>query len=379
MKLSDFIRAEIEQILVHWDRFARDNAPPDSHLTDPVLRDHAKEMLLAVAADIETSQTPAQQKAKSEGHGGGDDVRSAASTHGHQRHRLDFSLVQLGAEFRALRSTVLRLWLPRVEVMSEGAMAEMVRFNEAIDQSIAESLVAFTDATTEARNLLLAVLGHDLRSPLATVALAGQMLVRDDIDGDQRVTLGQKVQRSASVMKSMVEDLLGYTRVQLGRGLPMRPAWCDIANVLTASISDAEATYPRTRYECHTEGDLAACYDPARLHQLFTNLLVNAAQHGTRSHPVVVVATSDADHVTVRITNQGRAIPEDALKSIFKPLVQLAPDAASDVQASTSLGLGLFIAREIAESHGGALDVDSRAEIGTTFTVRLPRDFSCKP
>jgi len=375
VRISEFIRSNVEVILAEWDRFARCNGPLE--MTDLVLRNHAKQMLLTIAADIETPQSGEEQTLKSQGLGEETDARSAASIHGHQRHKNEFSLVQLGAEFRALRSTVLRLWLPQVDDMSEGTVLEVIRFNESIDQAIAESMVSYVEATTEAQNMFLAVLGHDLRSPLASMSMAGEILARDDLSPVQHSKLAHTVQRSSKLMKSMVDDLLGYTRVQFGKSLPIEQAWCDVSGILQAALDDAKATHPQTQYELRVTGDLAACYDGTRLHQLFVNLLVNAAQHGAKSRPVIIEASASNHRTSVRITNEGNVIPNTALNSIFKPLVQLAPDEPSDTRPGTSLGLGLFIAREIAEGHGGTVSVTSDQQKGTTFTVELPRDLSC--
>lgn len=373
MRLSLFIRTELQQILAEWDRFARSNAVAGVHMTDLVLRDHAEEMLLAIAGDIDTPQSDAEQRRKSQGRAASTGATSAAATHGAQRHRNDFSVAQLGAEFRALRSTVLRLWLAQPVGVDADVVDQMIRFNEAIDQAIAESLVAYTDAMTQARTLLLAVLGHDLRSPLATMALCGGLLARHDLGDAQRRDTALRVQRSARLMTGMVDDLLGYTRVQFGIGLPIHRAACNVAELLHDAIADATSTHPNARFAVHGAGMLHGDYDCARLHQLFMNLLVNAAQHGRGSDPVAVDATGSASAITVRITNRGRPIPADALQSVFRPLVQLAPDEGDDARPRTSLGLGLFIAREIARGHGGTIDVASDAVEGTTFTVVLPR------
>lgn len=378
MRLSLFIESEIEAILAEWDAFASQNAPPGSHLSELVLRDHAWEMLRSIARDMETEQSATQQTMKSQGHGQEGGAGSAASIHGLLRHRHDFSLLQLSAEFRALRSTVLRLWLPQVEAMSELTVQEVVRFNEAIDQALAESIVSYAAASTQARELFLAVLGHDLRSPLSNMAMAGEMLGHGEVAPGLLPKLAGTVQRNARLMTNMVDDLLGYTRTQLGNGFPMAPAWCDLGEVLDAAMADAQATHPHTRYELRLSGGLAACYDPTRMHQLFVNLLVNAAQHGAKTDPVVIEGAATPDGNRVRITNRGSVIPEAALKAIFKPLVQLDVSTPSDTRPQTSLGLGLFIAREIAEGHGGKVSVCSDAVAGTTFTVELPRDLSCR-
>lgn len=378
MQLSLFIRSRIEPILAEWDSFAGRNAPAGSHMSAVMLRDHAKEMLLAIAADIESPQDAKQQTRKSQGLAPAASARSAASAHGQQRQQNDFTLVQVNAEFRALRATVLRLWLPQVTAMSKSTVLQLIRFNEAIDQAVAESLRAYMDATTEARNLLLAVLGHDLRAPLANMALAGEMLAKDEISTERRLKLAHTIRCSSKLMTSMVADLLGYTRVQFGKGMPVERAWCDISSVLDAAMADARATNPQTQYVLRTTGEPAACYDGALLHQLFMNLLVNAAQHGAKSQPVTIVASGAADRICVHITNHGQPIPAAALKSIFKPLVQITANEPSDTRPRTSLGLGLFIAREIAEAHGGTVSVRSDEVGGTTFTVDLPLDLTCE-
>ena len=120
---------------------------------------------------------------------------------------------------------------------------------------------------------------------------------------------------------------------------------------------------------------MEGAFDAVRLHQLFVNLLVNAAQYGTHGKPVLLDTNgSDADWITANVTNYGLPIPPASLSAIFKPLVQLPLDGEQeDARPRTSLGLGLFIAREIAEAHQGALAVQSDATSGTVFSVRLPR------
>ena len=114
-------------------------------------------------------------------------------------------------------------------------------------------------------------------------------------------------------------------------------------------------------------------FDAARLAQLFSNLLNNAAQYRTDDQPVTITACGDADTAVVQVKNFGRQIPEASLKSIFDPLVQLAISDDQKAPNATSIGLGLFIAREIASAHGGTIGAESSLECGTIFTVRLPR------
>jgi len=131
MRLSAFILQQLEPILAEWDAFARTLGPAASEMSALSLRDHARPMLLAIAADMAVPETPREQLEKSQGRQPLD-VDSAAGTHGTLRHVSGFSLLQLTAEYRALRATVLRLWLPHVEQFDEHVARDMVRFNETI-------------------------------------------------------------------------------------------------------------------------------------------------------------------------------------------------------------------------------------------------------
>lgn len=139
------------------------------------------------------------------------------------------------------------------------------------------------------------------------------------------------------------------------------------------AVQDARSAYPGCRFEVISSGDLRGRFDEVRLHQLLTNLLLNAAQYGEKGLPVNVESEVEQDCIVFRVTNRGNVIPEESWSSIFELLVQLPEEYGEDVRPRTSMGLGLFIAREIAEAHGGDISVASGADSGTTFTVRLPR------
>ena len=137
MKLSTFIQCHIEAILAQWDTFARDNSPQPHLLSHEELRDHAREMLMEIAADMEARQTDREQQRKSEGHGASGHEGRAATEHGKGRQLHKYTLLQVSAEFRSLRATVLRLWEPYLEHADADALHEVIRFNEGIDQALA--------------------------------------------------------------------------------------------------------------------------------------------------------------------------------------------------------------------------------------------------
>jgi signal transduction histidine kinase len=374
MKLHHFIHQHIEEILAEWECFARMIEPAAGDMSVLALRDHAREILCDIALDIKTQQNPEEQYEKSQCLAPDANAeQSAASIHGALRQASNFSLLHLSAEYRALRATVLRLWLPQVSHMSAETTYEMVRFNEAIDQALAESIVTYSARADQTRDLFLAILGHDLRAPLSTVSMAGDLLMRPGLPSCDVAPLAIRVKRSARLMSYMVDDLLGYTRMQMGAGMPVTLRQADIKSICESAVEDASATHPASKFELHTSGNLTGAYDDVRLHQLFANLFVNAAQHGAKGRAITVEAHGEPDAITVMVTNDGPVIPAEALQTIFQPLVQLQADGEDDARPGTSLGLGLFVAREIALAHGGEIAVKSNQLEGTTFTVRLPR------
>jgi signal transduction histidine kinase len=138
-------------------------------------------------------------------------------------------------------------------------------------------------------------------------------------------------------------------------------------------VEEARAAHPGIRFEYEGCGELLADFDHARVHQVLINLLNNAVQHGDAGSPIVLAVASERDSVRLVVRNQGAPIPPEALQVIFNPLVQVRKsESAPHERPSTSLGLGLFIAREIVLAHKGTIDVSSTSEAGTAFTVRLP-------
>lgn len=372
MKLSDFIIEQMETILTEWDTFARTLGPAATGMTDDALRDHARQILQAAASDIHTEQSAAQEASKSKGHTK-KQRGSAASTHGRLRQEDGFTMIQMVAEYRALRATVLRLWLPLVEHVTQETTTDMLRFNEAIDQAVAESTARYTEQTARTRDTFLAILSHDLRTPLAAMSMAGDYLTAPNVGTQQTATVGGQIKKSAAVMSSMVSDLLEYARTQLGHGIPIARDETDIDDVLTSAIGEVEMAYPHCRFELKTSGNLVGSFDEARLRQAIINLLTNAVQYRAQEHPVAISASDLNDAIIVQVQNQGPVIPEDSLQSIFSPLVQLSGDAQHEGRPSTRLKLGLFIAREIIEAHAGTITAASDESTGTVFTIQLPK------
>jgi signal transduction histidine kinase len=145
-----------------------------------------------------------------------------------------------------------------------------------------------------------------------------------------------------------------------------------VKEVCQAALDDATAAHPGCPFELHASGDCLGDFDSVRLQQVFSNLLNNAAQSRGADRPVTVEVEGTSDALTVNVRNFGPTIPQAALKTVFEPLVQLPVEEQQSGRPATSLGLGLFIAREITLAHGGTISAESDEDSGTTFSVRLP-------
>src|SRR4051812_40968452 len=266
MHLHVFIEQHMGEIMAEWVSFARTLDSPAQEMSLLQLRDHAEAILRSIARDIDTQQTGREQYDKSRGNSPDEGIEpTAASIHGTQRHQSNFTLPHLSAEFRALRATVLRLWLPRVSALSADTIREMIRFNEGIDQALAESIVTYSARSDQTRELFLAILGHDLRAPLATLTASGELLGRPDLPADEVHKAGARVRRSALLMSTMVNDLIGYTRTELGSGMPVTLESSEMGAVCRWAIEDAQSTFPDSKFVLTSRGDETGLYDSVRL------------------------------------------------------------------------------------------------------------------
>lgn len=372
MKLSVFMTSHMDEIVAEFVSFARTLEPAALGNSVAELRDHAREILLAIAAGLDVPETPKQRREKSRDRGPAG-TETAAAAHGAVRQSSGFTLPQLTAEYRALRASVLRLWLPSIKSITKTTAQDMSRFHEGIDEALQESAIKFSEKTDRARDTLLAILGHDRRSPLATITMAGDFLTREGEGTERTSQIGARVKRSAAAMTTMVNDLLEYARTELGGNMPVVLTLGDLCDIGQAAVDEASAAHPECAFELNCEGETIGDFDGPRLSQVFSNLLNNAAQYRSKEKPVTLAVTGGKNELTVTVTNFGPQIAPTSLRAIFDPLVQLSVSHDQKGPASTSLGLGLFIAREITVAHGGSIGVESNAQSGTVFTVRLPR------
>ncbi|MCR5867744.1 MAG: ATP-binding protein [Aquincola tertiaricarbonis] len=213
----------------------------------------------------------------------------------------------------------------------------------------------------------VAVLGHDLRNPLGAIMACAELLARRK-PGIDPSDLVRRILASGERMGKLIGDVLDFTRIRFGGGLPVQPRFeHDLGAALHNVIAEMAVQHPeRTVDEALQIRGIVWC-DTARLQQLLSNLLGNALVHGAADQPVRVEARLTGGELVLRVANGGDPIPPDQLVQIFEPYYR--PPSS---RQGGGLGLGLHICAQIAAAHGGRLEAASDAVQGTVFTARLP-------
>ncbi|HEY8359889.1 MAG TPA: sensor histidine kinase [Ramlibacter sp.] len=371
MRLSEFLTTHAEDILLEWDAFAATVTHEGKELDKKALRDHAAEILHAIATDLAQPQTPEEQDAKSKGLGNREPGASPAETHADFRMMAGFAIDAMITEYRALRASVLKLWSEAGGGTKPADMRDLTRFNEAIDQSIAESVGRYTRQTKKSTDLFIGILGHDIRNPLGTILMAAEVLTRT---GKLSAKAAAPIINSAVRINSIIEQVVDFTRAQAEGVMPIVRTPGNLADHLFKIVQETQIRHPARLLQLHSVGNFEGSWDEGRVGQLLSNLLGNAFLYGAKDGTVTVDLSSTQKEVSFSVHNEGTPIPPADLQRIFEPMARGSMnDTGGEQREPAGLGLGLYICREIVLSHGGRLDVTSTAEEGTTFRVTLPR------
>ena len=373
MRLADFITNNREPILLEWEAFARTCAPASGAMDLTALRDHANEMLTVIAQDLGTPQTKQEEVVKSKGESPSETtVTTAAEQHGAGRAESGFTIEQMVAEFRALRASVIRLWIKSEGEISDDGIGDLTRFNEAIDQSLAESVSRYTQDLEHSKEMFLAILGHDLRTPLGAVMMSAEFMLDTKELREPHLTLTSRILSSSRRMEHLIGDLLDFTRSRLGGGIPIERAKMSMDKAVHDVVDEIAAAHPGRTFNIDARTGQRGEWDCARISQALTNLVVNAIDHGADGTVVTATVEGGENEICVAVHNRGAPISAAQLNGIFNPM-KARDESKGSNGSQSNLGLGLYIAERIVHAHNGRLDVESSEAGGTTFTMRLPR------
>jgi len=373
MRLSSFLRSNAEEILTAWDEFAATVDHEGTILDKKTLRDHAGEILLTIAKDLEQPQTDDEEVEKSRGltdssSGGGD---TAAEIHADTRMISGFAIDAMITEYRALRASVVRLWLKSGgETSYHDDLRDLIRFNEAIDQAIAESVARYTNQTKRSTDLFIGILGHDIRNPLGTISMSAQYLVRS---GQLSASAAETIINSVVRINSVIEHVVDFTRAQSEGVMPINPKAGNLVTQFFKIVEETRVRNPNSILRLESTGNFDGSWDEGRMGQLLSNLLANAISYGARAEPVTVRMWETREEVFFSVHNSGHPILEEDQQRIFRPLIRGSVADKLERREPGGLGLGLYICQEIVRAHGGTMALQSTQASGTSFNIKLPR------
>jgi signal transduction histidine kinase len=352
--LADFLRSHREEIIQTWVS-ATAQLPVARALSRAHRRNHIPQLIDAMVDAIERGDRTSVSLAQ------------IPLIHVDERWTQNYDLRDVVAEYRLLRRVILDMYAR--EITSENAgerVLPIVTLNENLDHAITDAVDHFSAQRERTREYFMGILGHDLREPLHVIAMNAALLLRREEplpNADLRQVA--RIASGAARMERLISDLLDVTRSRLGGGLPMTPVDTDLGRIAGEIVDDLSSANPGRDIRCSVEASergVTGHWDSARLTQLVSNLIANALKHG--GDPIEVTVRPGADDtIVLEVRNRGEILPH-LRDHLFEPFF------TSDQRSG--IGLGLYIAREIANAHAGELElVDAEGE--TLFRLTLPR------
>ncbi|WLH87307.1 PAS domain-containing sensor histidine kinase [Pseudomonas sp. FP2338] len=252
--------------------------------------------------------------------------------------------------------------------LAEALLQERTSTELALHQAQAELSEAYAIAQRRAlfAEQMVAIVSHDLKNPLTAIRMATDMLARSERTPKERQLLGH-IGQSSERAQRMIADLLDFTQARVGHGISIKTTPLDLHSVILHAVDELRVAFPKATLKHQAEGMGEACLDADRVQQIIGNLVANSVAYGDLLMPITVTSRLGEGGCQVAVHNHGAAIPQTLLAGLFEPMTR-GTDQGSEVR---SVGLGLYIVRELARAHGGDVVVSSCATKGTTFTVTL--------
>lgn len=214
---------------------------------------------------------------------------------------------------------------------------------------------------------MVAIVSHDLKNPLTAINMASDILARGQRTAKETKMLGH-ISQSAERAQRMIADLLDFALARVGRGIGISPTSLDLHSFVSHSVDELRVAFPEAKLLHQSIGTGSAHLDADRVQQIIGNLVANSVAYGDLQQPITITSRLEDDQAVVSVQNHGPVIPESLIAVLFEPMTR-GTETDSDVR---SVGLGLFIVKEIAKAHGGDVSVSSSLEGGTVFSVYFP-------
>ena len=250
----------------------------------------------------------------------------------------------------------------------QGRVVRLLGINHDITQLVLQKEAEQRRADFEQK--LVGIVSHDLKNPLSAILMQSAMAVQQGGLDERVLKMMKRIQSSAERASRMIFDLLDFTQARLGGGIPVQRRHVEAHEVVTQVLEEARQAFPGRKLRLTVSGETTGQWDGDRLAQVVTNLVQNALKYSPEDSEVQVQLRSLGESVELSVHNEGAPISAERLPLLFEPM-QRATD--QEDKASRSVGLGLYIVKQLVEAHGGIISVRSEPSSGTVFTVRLPR------
>ncbi len=241
---------------------------------------------------------------------------------------------------------------------------------QALEISERKRVEAEIERAYQFQQMLVGIIGHDIRSPLSALLATARMLLNMGELTPKQAAAIERISRSGARIEGIVKVLIDFAQARIGGGIRVDPVPMDLKELPARVVEELQPVHPALQLEATSSGDTRGEWDPERLMQVMVNLVDNAAKYGDLARPIRVHVAGVEDEVVLEVHNFGAQIPTDQIALLFEPFRRGAQSAET---VKVSLGLGLYIVAELVKAHGGSVEVRSTAEEGTTFRVRLPR------
>jgi PAS domain S-box-containing protein len=253
----------------------------------------------------------------------------------------------------------------KIQEVERAALFERERAARAEAEAVRDEL----HRRAEFDKQLIGIVSHDLRNPMNAIGIATALLLKRGQLDEQGVRVVKRIMSSSDRAVRLIQDFLDFTRARVMGCIPVTPRPANIRELARQVFDEVLLTQPSRKGTIVHEGEADGTWDPDRLAQVIGNLLSNAFQHSPPGSTVCLTTRGDQDGVTIDVHNEGTPIAPDDLARLFEPF-----ERGTDASASgRSIGLGLYISRQIIEAHAGRIEVRSVEAEGTRFTVWLPR------